>query len=405
MPEPLTIPTVLSWDLGYLSQCVTIMLETAKAVDTEAVAAGLKNEQSEPYFSSVAGDSSRKRGGEDKADAVTTSDVIEEMGNSLKLYVGELESNIATIREQKKEAEDSVWDLFVTDDGHVKSRKSNAETYKEYFPFGEAAVLAKEFWTRRYDNKISAALTWVQRVDQEGTELYIRKIENLSDRVKQALTTLPGDSELAKILKEYQTDASYEPPRLFPTGLIADLLEENGLDFTPSLLTAEEIAAMEQLYKTQGIGAVGEALKLPDVAKAAASEYPGEADGQGDAFRHMYWNALMTQKFGEEWTQTYATAHEKTGGNTPQREAMDLWNNEIGRKIGAANPDASPEELQALIRQEIVGEGGRAVVITAKDQNGNALPADQVQISWARSTDPASTGSPAGVGIPLPGSK
>ncbi|WP_141808357.1 DUF6973 domain-containing protein [Nocardia bhagyanarayanae] len=398
---------MLSWDLRYLGQCVDIMLETAKVIDTEAAAAGGKIEQSEPYFASAAGNASRTRGAADKSDALTTSDVIEEMGKSLRLYVGELESNIAEIREQKKEAEDSIWDLFVTDDGHVKSRKSNWETYKDYFPFGEAAIAAKEFWTRRYDNLISAALTWVQRVDQEGTELYIGKIENLSDRVKQALTALPSDPELARILEEYQTSASTEPPRLWPVGFVADLLEENGIEVAPSLYTANEIAAMEQLYHTQGIEAVGQALKMPDLAKEAALEYSPDtqADGQGDAFRHMYWNALMSQKFGEEWTQTYATAHEKTGGNTPQREAMDLWNNELGRKIGAANPDATPEELQALVRQEIEGENGRAVVITAKDQSGNPLPSDQVQLSWSRSTAPGLTGPPAGVGIPLPGSK
>lgn len=128
-----------------------------------------------------------------------------------------------------------------------------------------------------------------------------------------------------------------------------------------------------------------------------------EADGHGDAFRHMYWNALMSQKFGEDWTETYATAHEKTGGNNPQREAMDLWNNELGRKIGATNPNATPEELQALVRQEI--ESGKAVVITAKNETGQPLPSDQAHLSWSRSTDPGLTGPPAGVGIPLTGDK
>ncbi|MFI2233755.1 hypothetical protein [Nocardia testacea] len=27
----------------------------------------------------------------------------------------------------------------------------------------------------------------------------------------------------------------------------------------------------------------------------------------------------MTQKFGPEWTETYGTAHEKSGGNPPNR--------------------------------------------------------------------------------------
>jgi len=381
------------------------MLAAAGTLEAEGGGSGGKVEQSESYFESVAGDASRNRSAEDKSDILATSSVLEALANSLKLYVAELESNISTIREQKKEAEDSVWDLFVTEDGHVKSRKSNWETHGQYGIFGGAAVAAKEFWTRRYDNLISAALTWVQRVDQEGAEIYIRNIENLSDRVKKAVTPVPDDPELAKILEEYQTDASTEPPRLWPVGLIADLLEENGIQVDPSLFTTEEIAAMEQLYRTQGIAAVGHAIKMPEIAEDAAIAYSPDtkADGQGDAFRHMYWNALMAQKFGEDWTQTYATAHEMSGGNNPQREAMDLWNNELGRKIGAANPDATSEQLQELVRQEIEGDNGRALVITAKDQAGNPLSPDQVKISWSRSTDPGLTGPPAGVGIPLPG--
>ncbi|MFC6011183.1 DUF6973 domain-containing protein [Nocardia lasii] len=405
MMEELTVSTVLGWDLRYLSQCVTIMIETAKSIETESGAAGSKIEQSESYFSSAAGTASRNRGAVDKTDALTTSDVFEGLAASLKLYVGELESNIKTIREQKAEAEDSVWDLFVTEDGHVKSRTSNWETFIEYNPFGSAAVSTKEFWITRYDNLISAALTWVQRVDQEGAELYIKNMENLADRVKTGVTAMPADPELAKILLDYQTDVSAGTPRLWPVGVVADALKERGIDISPSLLTTEEIAAMEELYRTRGVDAVAEALTLPDIAAGAASEYSPTtiADGQADAYRHMYWNALMSQKFGEDWAETYATAHEKTGGNIPQREAMDLWNNELGRKIGAENPNATPEQLQELVRQEI--ESGQAVVITAKDHNGNALPANEVQLSWSRSTDQNLTGSPAGVGVPLPGGK
>ncbi|WP_157171813.1 DUF6973 domain-containing protein [Nocardia higoensis] len=400
--------TVLGWDLRYFGQCIDIMLAAANTLETEAGGAGGKVEQSESYFESVAGDASRKRGADDKSDALATAAVLEALGNSLKFYAGELESNISTIREQKKQAEDSIWDLYVTEDGHVISRKSNWETYNDYGLFGSAAVAAKEFWTRRYDNLISAALTWIQRVDQEGAEIYIRNIEGLSDRVKEAMTPVSDDPELARILKEYQTSSSTEPPRLWPVGLIADLLKENGVEIDPSLFTAEEIAAMEQLYRTQGINAVGQALQMPELANAASLAYSPEtkSDGHGDAFRHMYWNALMSQKFGEEWTETYATAHEKSGGNNAQREAMDLWNNELGRKIGAANPNATPEQLQELVRQEIEGENGRAIVITGADESGKPFTSDQdKKISWSTSTDPGRTGSPAGVGIPLPGSK
>ncbi|WP_040812493.1 DUF6973 domain-containing protein [Nocardia concava] len=53
-------------------------------------------------------------------------------------------------------------------------------------------------------------------------------------------------------------------------------------------------------------------------------------EGHGDAARHAYWNARMTQEFGADWAKQYATAHESGGGNGPQREAMDLLNAKSG---------------------------------------------------------------------------
>ncbi|MGA5545579.1 DUF6973 domain-containing protein [Mycobacterium sp. NPDC051198] len=38
--------------------------------------------------------------------------------------------------------------------------------------------------------------------------------------------------------------------------------------------------------------------------------------------------ALMTQRFGEEWTRDFTTAHERLPNNPATAEAMDLHNNE-----------------------------------------------------------------------------
>lgn len=89
-------------------------------------------------------------------------------------------------------------------------------------------------------------------------------------------------------------------------------------------------------------------------------------DGHRDAFRHAYWNALMTREFGAEWTQQFATAHEGLPGNPADREAMDLYNNEVGRQIAIANPNASPEELATLVQQAVTD--GRTVVLDSRGE-------------------------------------
>lgn len=170
---------------------------------------------------------------------------------------------------------------------------------------------------------------------------------------------------LQDILERYQVaDAEtvqWEPP--WPESILTD----------PRKITEQEARMLDD------IGTFGrkDFLDIHDLAFAEADErFPGQGreDGHNDAFRHAYWNALMTKRFGEAWARDYATAHEQLPGNPAPREAMDLYNNELGRRIATEHPDASPEELADLIQEAI--ENGEAVVI---DENGELAFSDQVE--------------------------
>ncbi|MFZ5440300.1 MAG: DUF6973 domain-containing protein [Myxococcota bacterium] len=117
-------------------------------------------------------------------------------------------------------------------------------------------------------------------------------------------------------------------------------------------------------------------------------------DGHRDAFRHAYWNALMTREFGASWTAQFATAHEGLPGNPSNREAMDLYNNEVGRQIALANPDATPEQLADLVQQAV--NDGRLVVVPP---SGSGLEWSDRVPRWGHGlTD----GRVAGGGNPVP---
>ncbi len=91
----------------------------------------------------------------------------------------------------------------------------------------------------------------------------------------------------------------------------------------------------------------------PELAHAAAarSGLDGFGGGEADAFRHAYWNAIMTRRTDAEFAEAFATAHE-TGSDTPEADqAMDLHNNAVGRRIAVAHPDATDEELFDLVMQ------------------------------------------------------
>lgn len=98
-------------------------------------------------------------------------------------------------------------------------------------------------------------------------------------------------------------------------------------------------------------------------------------DGHRDAFRHAYWNALLTKEFGVEWTQQFTTAHEGRPDNPADREAMDLYNNEVGRQIALVNLRASDERLADLVEQAV--NHGNMVVI---DQKGGLQWSDRVKL-------------------------
>ncbi len=122
----------------------------------------------------------------------------------------------------------------------------------------------------------------------------------------------------------------------------------------------------------------------PSVPADRAGEWI-DNDGHRDALRHAYWNALMTKDEGEEWTRQFATAHEGRPENPAAREAMDLYNNAVGRTIAAHNPGASSEQLLALIQKALVN--GNLLVI---DTNGNLAWSDQVPL-WEHGLTPTTT--------------
>lgn len=85
----------------------------------------------------------------------------------------------------------------------------------------------------------------------------------------------------------------------------------------------------------------------------ANSRYPFEFYlGRGDAFRHAYWNALMTKEIDETWAEKFATAHES---ETPEGNdrTMDLRNNAEGRTVGRKG--GSRAEIAARIQRKVQG--------------------------------------------------
>jgi hypothetical protein len=115
------------------------------------------------------------------------------------------------------------------------------------------------------------------------------------------------------------------------------------------------------------------------------------AGGQVDAFRHILWMALLTQKFGANFARFIGEMHERSNkrdfkkGRLEEYQLpdatsmmMDLLNNEIGIELGNRMPGIS---LQSLIEEvkKLILEGRAWVIKKDEDENfldlnGNKIP-------------------------------
>lgn len=85
-----------------------------------------------------------------------------------------------------------------------------------------------------------------------------------------------------------------------------------------------------------------------------------------DAFRHSYWNALITKNISPEWAKVWTDAHEYgVTDNNETHQAMDLFNNECGRNAASTQTNLSTDELADYLVQRVSG-GGMLIIEIGK---------------------------------------
>lgn len=217
-------------------------------------------------------------------------------------------------------------EFVINDDGSVSDRGQRPPV-----PGGDAEDVNRELARKR------AELT--------------AQVTRLLTRAQEIDTTLTDAMRTATIVHRYQVESDAE-----------------GVTSTFGMqVTRQESAMLEDLSFREKLDFVrihNEAFRASDTRfqdDSGVDVNGYNQDGREDAFRHAYWNALLTERFGAEWAERYTTAHEAIDGNSPQREAMDLYNNEVGREVALRYPGASQEQLRTAI--ELAVKDGRTVII------------------------------------------
>lgn len=111
-------------------------------------------------------------------------------------------------------------------------------------------------------------------------------------------------------------------------------------DLTP----AEKELVLRNPYKAYKSKAAAENAVAATGALFTGSRYLTRAD----AFRHSYWNWLMSKCCTVEWATAFATAHESEVPNNDDKR-MDLNNNMIGRRLFLKAPQSTAAEAQAAL--------------------------------------------------------
>jgi hypothetical protein len=204
-----------------------------------------------------------------------------------------------------------------------------------------------------------------------------------------------GRRDLDSILRDYQVvDDPGGKVENYTADVLPGPLEGIGVDIWNGVtgdnvnLTLKRTITAKEATLLDGLGVVGfmDMRGATNFAQETARSRVGVGmeDGHGDAVRHATWNAVMTQEMGFEFAQTFANAHEGLPGNPADKEAMDLYNNEVGRQIALENPGATHEELADLVMEAL--NEGRLIVI---DGNGELAWSDQVALGQTGYADDA----------------
>ena len=111
------------------------------------------------------------------------------------------------------------------------------------------------------------------------------------------------------------------------------------------------------------------AKNCADIATSKTNELYDSSStwkGNGDAFRHCYWNVLMTKTIGKDLAEKFATAHEADSPEGIEKE-MDLTNNKRARELADLLDDNDESIINSIIEHINNGEFLRIITIDEEE--------------------------------------
>ncbi|MEV4127795.1 hypothetical protein [Nocardia sp. NPDC049707] len=384
---PPTKTQIRSWTFDALTSQVGEWGQDAQQITEQRAVVSEQLADSPGFWRGGAGDSMRWKGDEAKS---SLSKVVSAFDNAQQ----STSQIIASLSFAKSAAVNAIQDaeaarFTVADDGAVSFSEDVLAWIAKENDIGNQ-MLVRMVATRvakQYEDKIKKCLR--EAGDAAGSAR--EAIEKLFAEVP-----VPLGSDLESIVTSYQVDDGDKRYVMWPD---ADKIAQwkkwslRTIDIEPKQITAAEAEMLNNLslweqwqFKQISEKAQEEAYKaFPPIQMLDPEGKPvmNDQDNHTDAFRHVYWNALLTREFGEDWTKEYTSKHEMRDDNRSVREAMDLYNNEVGRRLAVENPTKSGyspfgHDLTDVVKEAVLR--GDTVLI---DKDGQLNWTNQVKIGEA----------------------
>ncbi len=176
----------------------------------------------------------------------------------------------------------------------------------------------------------STSASYAETLDQEDDE---------ASTLESGLTPAEAYEQSVQVLRDSQLE-------LNESRIESDL--EIPILASPGMVAAAGNVAFPKYFSAKGLEGVACVTVIADVFSCrtarnhaqsalnlAAARYPKSVhNGKGDAFRHCYWNGLMTVSLGASTAKRIASNHEAVSTNPTKEKNMDLYNNGRGRWVG-----------------------------------------------------------------------
>jgi hypothetical protein len=169
---------------------------------------------------------------------------------------------------------------------------------------------------------------------------------------------------------EYNSPAAYkrmwlenQPKGTFITLPSGDVVEGNERNYADGGSVTDKYASFKHNPLAFALGQ-GDEVRYAD--ETSNKQYPNEGhNGRADALRHLLWQAKLQHSYGDIPATLAGKAHEMFSMSQPEAESeMDLYNNEIGLRLGKENKtdaDILRKAIEAI-------DSGEAKILHGKQQ-------------------------------------